>query len=67
MNKYKIELIIESDGEMDSDPSFITEVFAQSETEAFAAGKDALIKEHPEINFMKAWCWHIEVLDRAIS
>lgn len=63
MKKFKVDLSIESSTGPDSDPSFSTEVFAQNETQALTAAKQALMKEHPNVNFMKAWCWHIETLE----
>lgn len=67
MKKFKVDLSIESGADPDSDPSFTTEVFAQDESQALTAAKQALVKEHPDVNFMKAWCWHIETLERNIS
>ena len=60
MEKYKVDLFIESCATQESDLLFTTEVFAQDESEILMTAKHVLMKEHPSENFMKAWCWHIE-------
>lgn len=66
MKKFKVELSIESTAGPDSDPSFSTEVFAEDESQALAEAERCLAKEHPSVNFVKTWCWHIEMLDQPI-
>ncbi|HPX89331.1 MAG TPA: hypothetical protein PL133_08680 [Methylophilaceae bacterium] len=62
MKKFKVELIFESSGDKNSDPSLTTEVTAKDEIEALDLAKVNLKKEKPDMNFMKVWCWHIETL-----
>lgn len=62
MNKFKVELIFESTGSPESDPSLVTEVVVESETQALSAAKAKLSESNPDLNFAKIWCWHIEKL-----
>lgn len=62
MSTLKVELIFKSKEAPESDPSLATEVIAEDEVQALSVAKTKLRELHPDFNFMKLWCWHIEKL-----
>jgi hypothetical protein len=67
MKTFKVELVFESSGSAENDPSLSVVVSATDEVEALKNGRLQLMKDNPDVNFMKVWCWHVEALADATS
>ncbi|MCK9381941.1 MAG: hypothetical protein M0P95_12885 [Sulfuritalea sp.] len=63
MSSFKVEIFFESEGAVKSDPALTTEVIADDEIHALSLARSTLKDSHPEMNFMKVWCWNIQKLD----
>jgi hypothetical protein len=58
--RYRVTMKIEADGTPEDDPEITKEVTALGEREALDQARELVRTEHPELNYMKIWCWTIE-------
>ena len=60
MKKYKVFLVIESDGEAEDDPKVTKIVTAQDKDEALTKARELVREKNPELNDLKIRAWSIE-------
>jgi hypothetical protein len=60
MKTFKVDFVFQSSGSAEKDPSLSAVVSAADEIEALKEARLQLIKDNPDFNFMKVWCWHVE-------
>ena len=67
MNRYIVGILISGDDSLGSSSTITKVVNAKCDASALKKAKLIVKRDHPQINDMNIWSWHIENIDNLLT